>query len=97
MYWIWQVICERLLKDWTVVSKEEARLNAYFGLRGWLLVFYILYALIFVVTVAGLFSSPDLTMLEQTYGGNLWAMRGMEILYLAVITPFLFLRHGSTR
>ena len=91
MYWIWQVACNWLLKDWNVVSIEEARQDAHFGLRGWLLVFYFMYTAVFVVTLIGLFSPPDPTVLEQTYGGKLWVMRGMEVMYLAVIAPVLVL------
>ena len=91
MYWVWQILCDRLLRDWKVVSKEEARRNAYFGLKGWLLVFYVMSALMFLGILGELLFPPDPVVLEKAHGGHLWAMRSSEIIFLAAIVPILVL------
>ena len=57
MYWF--AFLNRLSRVWTVVSTDEAQQNQYFGLRGWLLLFYLVVFWGVIQNLIVAFASPD--------------------------------------
>ena len=96
MYWF--AFLNRLSREWTVVSKDEAQQNPYFGFRGWLLLLYLLTVVALIQGLIVVFSSPDPDLVE-IFGGNPDVMRGVYVVYGIVLAPFLVLaplRHSLT-
>ena len=92
MYWF--AFLNRLSREWTVVSKDEARQNTYFGFGGWLLLFYLGMAGALIMSLVDLFSHADPRVVE-IYGGNL----AVYMIGAAVWVPFLVLapmKHSLT-
>ncbi len=79
-----------LSKEWKVVSREEARRSPYYGLWGWLLLFYIMALFGFVDVLISAVSVPDPSIVE-TYGGDVGVMRAVSLIYAALTVPFLIL------
>ena len=104
MYWF--ALISRLSKEWAVVSKDEAQQNRYFGLRGWLLLFYLAMVWSVFQNLIVAFASPHSELVEifgggnpAVFGGNLNVMRGIFLVYGVVAVPFLVLaplRHPLT-
>ncbi len=67
MYWF--AFLNRLSRDWTVVSKDEAQQNPYFGFRGWLLLLYLATVGSLIQILIVVFASPDPDLVE-TFGGD---------------------------
>jgi hypothetical protein len=68
MYWF--AFLNRLSREWIVVSKDEAQQNRYFGLRGWLLLFYLATVWSVIQNLIMAFASPDSEFVEILGGGN---------------------------
>ena len=62
MYWF--AFLNRLLREWTVVSTEEAQRNPYFGFRGRLLIPYLLTIVGLIQNLSAVFATPDPTSVE---------------------------------
>jgi len=74
--------------DWKDVTPEEAAENRYYGLGGWLLVFYVLGVLGFLASFAGLLS---LEMLKRTFDDNYMILAGLGVVQGILYLPFLIL------
>lgn len=86
----WQLVWNRLSRDWRVVSREEAAQTRYYGLRGWLLLFYLLAAGSVVTNAIDLMSPPHAGYVE-VYGDRPAVIRAVLLVYLAAQLPFLVL------
>ena len=74
--------------DWKDVSPAEAEQNKYYGLGGWLLVFYVLCVLGFLASFAGLLA---LDTLQQRFGDNYPILAGLGVVQGILYLPFLIL------
>lgn len=74
--------------EWKDVSPAEAEENKYYGLGGWLLVFYVLGVLGFLASFAGLAS---LETLKQTFGDSYMILAGLGVVQGILYLPFLIL------
>ena len=74
--------------DWVTVSNEEAQQNRYFGLRGWLLFFYVVTVLGLTRNLMAAFGPIDTPSL-QTISANPDIVRGFYIFLALVSVPFL--------
>ena len=74
--------------DWKNVSPEEAAQNKYYGLGGWLLLFYALAAVGFVGSFLGL---AGIAQLREAYGDNHAIILGLSIVQALLQLPFIIL------
>ena len=84
-------LSRHFVQDYKVVSREEAARNRYFGLGGWLLVFYLLAAIVFVMAVKELYLPPDPISLSIAHQGDVTALRASQILSVAYTLPLLLI------
>ncbi len=71
--------------EWKSLSKEEAMRSPYYGLKGWLLVFYVLTAL-GIVPYLGLMISPP-----TSGSGDVGMTRVFLLIHVTLSVPFLIL------
>lgn len=79
-----------LYKDWRTISKEDAARTSFYGLRGWLLLFYATSAIGVVMNVIDVMS-PLHEAYFQTYGNRPNVIRVVLLTYAAAQVPFLIL------
>ena len=92
------VFLNRLSRKWTVVSKDQARQNRYFGFRGWLLFFYSMTVLVSILYVMALIEWSDPEMVEF-FGGYPDDTPGVDFFLWILWFPFLVLapmKHSLT-
>ncbi len=71
--------------EWKSLSKEEAMRSPYYGLKGWLMVFYVLTAL-GIVPYLGLMISPP-----TSGSGDVGMTRVFLLIHVTLSVPFLIL------
>lgn len=74
--------------EWREISPAEAEQSKYYGLGGWLLVFYVLGVLGFLASFAGLLA---LETLKQNFGDSYLILAGLGIVQGLLYLPFLIL------
>ena len=74
--------------DWKDVSLEEAEQNKYYGLGGWLLVFYVIAVIAFLATFLNL---ANVDAFKQLYGDAYGIMLVVSIIQGLLILPFIIL------
>lgn len=92
--YLWNLVS----KNWQTLSKEEAAQSPYYGLRGWLLLFYGLAAVGTVMNVMDVIS-PTHQVYVSTYGDRPNLIRALLLAFAVAQIPFLVLaplRHRLT-
>ncbi|MEK9645221.1 MAG: DUF2569 family protein [Alphaproteobacteria bacterium] len=74
--------------EWKDVPAEEAAQNKYFGLGGWLLLFYVLAVLAFLGSFMSLFG---VSQFQQLYGNKYAILLGLAIVQAILQLPFIVL------
>ena len=104
MYWL--VFLSRFSKEWTIVSKEEAQQNRYYGFKGWLLLLYLAFLYGIIQNLIVVFAPPGSVLADYAgggnpdmFGGDHNVMRGVFLAQALVAVPFLVLaplKHALT-
>ena len=74
--------------DWKEISPEEAAETKYYGLGGWLLVFYVIAVIAFLGTILNL---ANVDAFKQLYGDAYGIMLVVSIIQGLLILPFIIL------
>ena len=74
--------------DWKDVSLEEAQQNKYYGLGGWLLVFYVFAVIAFLAAFLNLANVDEF---KHLYGDAYGIMLVVSILQGLLLLPFIIL------
>lgn len=108
LFALWQRLSGRLLPEWKIVTRDEARSNPYFGFGGWLLIIYLGTAYGVVSPVADWIlgsyqSGMDLSYYQLSadihFGGNLDTLWRLTVFQAMLALPFLVLapvKHALT-
>ena len=74
--------------EWRDITPAEAEQNKYYGLSGWLLVFYVLAVLGFLSSFGSLLS---LSALKEVFGDGYMIIAGLGVVQGLLYLPFLIL------
>ena len=71
--------------EWRDITPAEAQQNKYYGLSGWLLVFYVLAVLGFLASFGSLVS---LSALKEVFGDGYMIIAGLGVVQGLLYLPF---------